>query len=113
MIQAEHQSIVDRISIGDFPLPAKFTAGVCDRTGRPKVSCGLIAPDARANALAVKSGLKAGGIGWPAHTVVLASDNPSEREIVQAALDSFDLALKHEGREWFSLDGKLFDNPHP
>ena len=106
------KEIVAEMSTGDL-LGASFTVGECSLTGRPKISCGLTAPDTRAAGLHVQAGIKAGGLGWPPRTVVLESHDPSEQEVVAAAKEAYGLALLHERDENLKFRGVLVTDPHP
>lgn len=109
------QKIVAAIDVSGHPLGATLTVGTCSKTGLPKVSVGLHAPDTNdlpvRSGLPVKSGLPAGGIPWPPHTVVFESDD--EQYVVSGVLRALDMATSHENREWFKYEGKHFENPHP
>ncbi len=105
------QKIVSNIDVSTHDMKPTLTVGTCSETGRPKISVGLFATDARAPQLAVQSGVKAGGLGWPPHTVVLDSDD--EQHVVASALAALDKATCHENREHFKYRGELFINPHP
>jgi hypothetical protein len=107
------QKIVSAIDVSGHPLGATLTVGVCTKTGRPKVSVGLHAPDTSEHhaGIPVKTDVKAGGIGWPPHTVVFESDD--EQHVVSATLQALDKATAHENREWFRYKGQHFENPHP
>lgn len=104
------KQIVSNINVSTHDMKPTLTVGTCSATGKPKISVGLFATDARA--LPVKSGLKAGGISpWPPHTIVLDSDD--EQYVVASALAALDKATCHENREHFKYKGELFENPHP
>jgi hypothetical protein len=107
------KKIVKDIDVSGHPLGATLTVGTCDKTGRPKVSVGLYAPDTREHhaGIPVKTGQKAGGLGWPPHTVVFDSDD--EQHVVSGTLRALDMATSHENREWFKYKGEHFENPHP
>lgn len=104
------QNALRDVDVSAIPWSPTFVLGTCDATGKPKISCGLFAPDSRAEALPIKTGVKAGGIGWPPHTVVLDSDEPSA--VHAAALEALDKAVLHEIRENYKVGGKLFVDPH-
>lgn len=107
----EIKNVVSNIDVRSFPIPVTLTVGTCGETGRPKISAGLFAPDTRAEQLPVQSGVKAGGIGWPPHTIVLDSDD--EQSVVKAAREAIGRAVAHEIDEHFKFGGKLFVDPHP
>ncbi len=107
------QNTLNKISLKTYMVPVSITLGTCTKTGRPKVSVGLTAPDNRVTpGLPVKTDTKAGGIGgaWPPHTVVLDSDD--EQHVVESVLTALDMASAHENREHLFFEGKLFRNPH-
>ena len=95
---------------GSIPWSPTFTVGTCSATGKPKISCGLSAPDTRAEGMPVKTGVKAGGFNWPPHTVVLDSDD--EHAVHTAQLEALDKAILHELRENVRVRGELFVDPH-
>ena len=105
------EAAIGQLKFDDLPWNPTFAVGTCDRTGRPKISCGLRAPDSRDH-LAVRTGVKAGGFNWPPHTVVLDSDFPSDNEVQLAALKSLDLAFVHEVHENVWLGDQLLSDPH-
>jgi len=112
------KKIVNDIDVSGHPLGATLTVGTCTKTGRPNVSVGLTAPDTNDHArvhtgggLPVKTDKRAGGVGWPPHTVVFESDD--EQHVVSETLRALDMATSHENREWFKYKGAHFENPHP
>jgi hypothetical protein len=101
------KKIVADIDMSSHDMKPVLAVGTCSATGRPKVSVGLHASD---NRLPVQSGIKAGGIAWPPHTIVLDSDD--EKHVVASVIAALDMATAHENREHVKYKGVLFENPH-
>ena len=114
MDKKDIERVVSGIDVSTFPIPVTLTVGTCTETGRPKISAGLSAPDTKAEALRVKTGVKAGGIdpNWPPHTIVLG-ENWTEYDIVLGARMAIGRAVQHEIDEHFKFRGELFIDPHP
>ena len=112
--QAKFRAALAVFDVSKMPWDPTFTFGLCDRTGRPAVSCGLHAPDSRVHGgIPVKTKLNAGGIGWPAHTFVFETDDLDEHAIHMGARAALHAAVAHETDESVFVRGEHLVNPHP
>lgn len=102
------RDIIEKINMGDFPIPMEIKLAPETSDGKTYVSVGLHAADV----LAVKSGLKAGGFcPWPPHLVEIGSDD--EFAVLVGVRTARDRALSHEADEHMKYAGKLLNPPHP
>lgn len=100
--------VLSEIDVSTFPIPLTLFPSNCGT----KVSCSLQAPDTRARGgLKVRAPVKAGGMGWPPHSVDVAWDD--DFAIIEAAREAVCRALAHEVDEHFKFRGVLFTDPHP
>lgn len=108
MDRSKIEAVLKNIDVSSFPIPVTLGVSNCGT----KVSAALTAPDTRAEALAVKTGVKAGGFSpWPAHSVAPLGEDV--RDIVFAARSAVGRAVDHEIDEHFKFEDVLFVEPHP
>ncbi len=110
--KAKFDSALGALDVSRMPWGPVFTAGVCTKTGKPKISCNLHAPDNAVNHLKVKTDIKAGGFPWPAQTFVFETDDPSEHEIRMGARAALHMAVIHETDESVFVGDKPLVDPH-
>ena len=111
--KAKFKAALADLDVSRMPWGPTFTPGVCSKTGKPKISCNLHAADNRTHGgIPVESGVKAGGIGWPAQTFVFETDDPSAHEIRMGARASLHMAVFHETDESVFFEGKPLVDPH-
>jgi hypothetical protein len=106
MTRSRIESVLALIDCSSFPIPITLAPSNCGT----KVSASLQAPDTRGG-VPVQSGVKAGGLSWPAHTVELEADD--DQAVAYAARKAVGLAVAHEIDEHFKYRGALFNDPHP
>ena len=108
------EGILSRHSVITFPMYMKHFLQPETQDGVTRISAQLTTPPVdvvEGGGLKVETNIKAGGFCWPAHSVVVSSDD--ENMVVMAAKAAAMMALAHEYDEHATLDGKRIVDPHP